>query len=92
MGACVQRPGCHRGFDISDRFTIVDYEKSIDTEYRAAMKDAQLFLDALNIKKNISSVLGADHARSLALYDCALYDLSTSMADSIILLYGSRQA
>lgn len=42
---------CIDGFDVPDRVTVVDQEKSIDAEYKTVFEHAKHFLDVLHVKK-----------------------------------------
>lgn len=79
------------GYDVAERTTIVDQEKSIDSAYTDAMAHAKLFLDPLHVKKNMSKQLGPEKASALSLYEQAVYAPCKAAVDSIICQYGENQ-
>lgn len=80
------------GFDIPERTTIVDQEKSIDGAYRECLQHARLFLDPLHVKKNLGAKLdGADKAMGLQLYEKAVYAPTVEAVNQICASYSPAQ-
>lgn len=79
------------GFDVDGRVTIVDQEKSIDKCHRDAMQNANIFLDALHVKKNMSPRLGSERASGLSLYERALRAPCKDVVDIMKAQYGEKQ-
>lgn len=87
FNACKSLPG----FDITERTTIVDQEKSIDTAYRKVMERAKLFLDPLHVKKNMGPKLGSEKAVGLSLYERAVRAPSQAEVDNLVAEYPEAQ-
>lgn len=63
---------------ISGNFAFVDQEKSIDKSYRSCKKDEKLFIEFLQLKKNVISGPGKDCATEVMQYEGALYSFRTA--------------
>lgn len=50
------------GFDVKERTTIADKEKSIDSAYCDVFTKARIFLDPIHVKANLGAKFGADKA------------------------------
>lgn len=89
--ACAEIPN----FDIQNRTTIVDQEKSIHTAFNDCMQNAKLFLDPLHVKKNMSKCLGSSSSseRNVAinLYENALKAPTIELCVMYCTQYGPNQ-
>lgn len=47
-------------FDFHGRPTIVDQEKSIDTEFKAKISNARIILQMIHVKKNLAGPMGKE--------------------------------
>lgn len=75
------------GFDDPTITTILDQEKSIYSAYKDTFTHAKLFLDPVQVRKNLGAALGSKRADRLSLYDKALYALIRSAVDKIVAQY-----
>lgn len=78
-------------FDVARRTTIVDQENSIGAAFRSRMGHANMFLDWIHIKKNMSSSIGTEKTIGVSLYERVLRASSEEIVSQLKLQYGPNQ-
>lgn len=75
------------GFIIDTSFTIVDQRKSIHSYFRLTMKNDDLFLDLMHVKKNMSPIIGAEKSQCHYIYGMAVQAPCSEKVDDIKSIY-----
>lgn len=79
-------PACKKisGFEVPERTTTLDQQKSIENAYREFFNEAKMFLGFLHVRKNMGIKLGASKEIRWSLYEHAMHVISRPAMDAIV--------